>query len=267
MNNIITKLDQKRVMPGAWPLIYKKSADTACLLLHGFTASPQAYLGLSDKLRKEGISHYAPLLLGHGTDVRDLNQINWPQQQDFVEKIFNKLSRQHKKIFLIGESSGGALALRLAAKYADQVSGVVTVCGAVKYPSERFLKTVVPFYRLIYPYPKKVRGADVKDRLAIKERVAYDKVPLKAFERLMRYSDKVIKDLPKVKAPLLILQTLHDHAVAPESADIVYALSGSARKKVVWYPESYHILLVDLEKEKAFKDILHFIKRERDIQV
>jgi len=65
----------------------------------------------------------------------------------------------------------------------------------------------------------------------------------------------------------LILQTLHDHAVAPESADIIYSQAGSKNKKVIWYPKSYHILLVDYEKEKAFQDILEFVEHNRQDRV
>ncbi len=263
MNNIIENLEDP-ILPGAEPFTHinnEQDANVACLLLHGFTASPQAMRGLGSRLKESGISHYAPLLLGHGTDVKQLDKITWAEQEAFVEKVFEKIAKKHKKIVLIGESSGGSLALHLAAKHPDRVSGVVTVCGAVKYPGERFIKTVLPVYKRIRPYPKKVRGADVKDRQAINERVAYRHIPMQAFSGLLKYSKQVIEDLPKLTAPLLILQTLKDHAVAPKSADIIYQNAGSNYKQVLWYPESYHILLIDYEKEKAFTDILDFVKK------
>lgn len=248
-------------MPGGEPFFKKGTKDTACLLVHGFTSTPQTLRELSSILNQNGFSCFAPLLPGHGTAVHDLNYKTWFELEQAVEIELLKLSRQYRKIVLIGESSGGTIVARLSAHYPDKVAGLVTVGGAFLFPLDKVMRTLLPIYKYVQPTQPKVRVADVFDRTALQKRVAYREVPMHAFHRLLNYTRLAVKDLSKVVAPILIMHARQDHTVSPRSVHLLKDRVSSNYKKVIWYTKSYHNLLIDIEKQKVFKDINKFVRR------
>lgn len=251
------------VLPGAEPFSIEApgaTGQTGVLLLHGFTASPQALRELAGRLQEAGFSSVAPLLPGHGTTVKELNRTSWDQIEAAAVEALKSAAARFEKVVIMGESSGGAVALRLAALHPELVDGVVTAGGSLVFPQDRIVRATTPLYRWIRPEQRKLHVADVKDRQALQTRVAYEYIPMHAFHGLLRYNKLVKRDCPLVKAPLLVLQALHDHAVSPKSADFICDSAGSTYKRVVWYPESYHVILIDLEKEQVFRDIVEFVK-------
>lgn len=255
-------------MPGAEPFTYTADGSTACLMLHGFTSTPQTCRELALDLQRRGITSRCPLLPGHGTHVTDLNGRTWFELEAYAERELLALAHNYKKIILIGESSGGTISLRLAAKHPDKVAGVISVGGALVFPFDTVMRTILPIYKHVSPMQRKVRVADVCDRRALKERVAYRYIPMHMFHLLLKYSQLAVKELPQIKAPLLVLHARQDHSVSPRSAEIMRKKAGSRYKKLIWYPRSYHNLLIDLEKQRVFKDIERFVRRvERDRRV
>lgn len=248
------------MLKGAEPFCYDVGSRTGVLLIHGFTASPQALHELGLRLRQAGFSSVAPLLPGHGTTVDDLNRTSWETIQAAAEAALLELAEHVDRVIIVGESSGGSVALRLAAAHPDLVDGVVTVGGSLIFPQDWLLRRLTPLYRWIKPAVRKLHRADIKDRSALETRVAYGYIPLHALNSMLHYNTAARADCPRVRAPLLVLQALHDHAVAPASADVICDTTSSTYKKVIWYPESYHIILIDLEKEQAFRDILDFVR-------
>ncbi|MFH0830530.1 MAG: alpha/beta fold hydrolase [Parcubacteria group bacterium] len=249
------------ILPGAQPFTYPGNDQVACLMLHGFTSTPQTLRELAQILSRRQVTSRAPLLPGHGTHVSDLNGRTWEELEAYAEQELVQLAKTHAKVILVGESSGGTIALRLAVKHREKVAGVVSVGGALVFPLDKVMRTILPIYKRISPMQRKVRVADVCDRRALRERVAYRYIPMHMFHLLMRYAQLAMRDLPEVSAPLLILHARQDHSVSPRSATIMRKLAGSRYKKLIWYPHSYHNLLIDLEKQRVFKDIEHFVRR------
>src|SRR2546429_9501847 len=56
-------------LPGSRPL--------GCLLVHGFTGTPEEMRPLGEALAARGFPVYAVLLAGHGTDVAELARTCW----------------------------------------------------------------------------------------------------------------------------------------------------------------------------------------------
>jgi carboxylesterase len=256
-----TRAQHVEVMLGAEPFTYPGSSAVACLLLHGFTSTPQTLRELAELLQRRGITSRAPLLPGHGTRVTDLNGRTWEELEAYAERELLQLCQTHQKIILVGESSGGTIALRLAVKHPDKIAAVISVGGALVFPLDKVMRTILPIYKHISPMQRKVRVADVCDRRALRERVAYRFIPMHMFHRLLRYSQLAIRELPELKAPLLILHARQDHSVSPRSAELMRKRAGSKYKKVIWYTRSYHNLLIDLEKQRVFSDIERFVRR------
>ena len=58
-----------QIMKEAEP-IFLKGGENACLLIHGLTGSPSEMAYLAERLNTAGYTVKAPLLPGHGTDIK-----------------------------------------------------------------------------------------------------------------------------------------------------------------------------------------------------
>ena len=102
------------VMPGAGTFFFEGS-DVGCLLIHGFTGTPQNIRPLGDFLARRGLTVLAPRLAGHGTTVDEFEQSG---PEDWIATInsgVDQLKRTCSSVFAIGISMGGTLALHLGA--------------------------------------------------------------------------------------------------------------------------------------------------------
>ncbi|GEM_PF-1003834 len=89
--------------------------DQLVLCFHGFTSSPMEFEFLADRLRKERIDFYAPLIQGFGQIRQDmlfkLFKEDWFRE---IIDIYDLLTPRYKRISVVGHSMGGMLACFLA---------------------------------------------------------------------------------------------------------------------------------------------------------
>ena len=119
------------VLPGAEPYRHE-GGEVGVLLCHGFTGSPQSLRPWAEYLAERGLTVSLPLLPGHGTRWQDMQLTGWQDWYAEVDRELRALLERCAQVFVFGLSMGGALALRLAAKHGDAVSGVVVVNPANK---------------------------------------------------------------------------------------------------------------------------------------
>jgi carboxylesterase len=62
------------------------------VLVHGLTGAPAEMKLVARLLHRRGFSVYAPLLAGHGKDVRSLRRSTWQDWLDSVEEAAIRLS-------------------------------------------------------------------------------------------------------------------------------------------------------------------------------
>lgn len=84
------------------------------------------------------------------------------------------------------------------------------------------------------------------------------------YSRFLAFSAAARARLPEITTPALIVQSRNDSTISPESATIV--LDGIATpasdKRIVWFKETEHEMLCDLEADDVVMSILNFV-RER----
>ncbi|MCG8603395.1 alpha/beta fold hydrolase [bacterium] len=233
----------------------RKKHPAGCLLIHGFTGSPNELLDLGHFLSKKKLTVSIPTLPGHGTHSGDLFNYTWKDWFSCVKEQYHLLWEKCEEVFVCGLSMGGALALHLAAH--RPMNGVVALAAAVKPPgwqeySVRILKYAMRFRT-------KRGGEDVKD-VASKEKLAsYRRFPLYAVDQLFRLAAHVRDDLSEVHQPILIIHSKNDHTIPITSSELVFNSVSSADKRKVDLEESYHVITVDVEKERVWNEVWEFI--------
>jgi carboxylesterase len=227
------------------------------LLLHGFTSHVDTVAGLVPHLEAAGIQYEMPILRGHGTRYQDLRGVTARDWYVDAERALIGLWNWVERVVVVGLSMGGLLALELGMRHPDKIAGVVTVAAALKFldPKVKLAPVAARLTRYM-PSPDPFNDAVCRSRYR-----NYPRFPTDAFASLYAYSREIASRLRELHVPIRILQSKKDQIVAPEAANIIYEKVSSPHREIIWYHESGHEMMQDLEAEKVFRDIMEFVRR------
>jgi carboxylesterase len=243
------------LLPGCEPMRHEGS-EIGVLLCHGFTGSPQSLRPWAQHLADQGLSVSLPLLPGHGTCWQDMQLTGWQDWYATVDRELRTLRERCTHVFVFGLSMGGALALRLAARHGDAVSGVVVVNPAMTF--SRPGSFALPVVRHLVRSTKGITSDIAKDGGT---EVGYERVPLHAAYSLRNFLRLVRGELPQVTQPLLVLHSRVDHVVpVTDSAVVLRSVSSTDVTETV-LEHSYHVATLDHDAERVFADSYGFITR------
>ncbi len=228
------------------------------LLLHGFTSHIDTVSGLVPYLEKAGIPYEMPILRGHGTRYQDLRGVTAREWYVDAERALIQLWNYVDRIVVVGLSMGGLLALELAMRHPDKLAGVCTVAAALKF-ADPMTAFTYPLSKVIKYWPSPESFNDPE--LARERNRNYPRFPTDTFAELYSYSQEIADRLIEVHLPIRILQSRKDTIVAPESANILYEKVSTPHREIIWYDQSGHEMMQDMEAEDVFEDIMEFVHR------
>jgi esterase/lipase len=108
-----------------------KKIKYGALLIHGLLDSPFTMRDIGTVLQNEGLLVRAILLPGHGTIPGALLSIDYLQWVDTLRYAIETLANEVEHIFLVGYSTGGALALYHKTHSAN-IAGIIALAPALK---------------------------------------------------------------------------------------------------------------------------------------
>ena len=243
------------VFPGAEPF----SADggrTAALLLHGFTGSPKSMRPWAEHLAAAGLTVRVPRLPGHGTTWQELNRTTWEDWYAVVERELLDLTSSGHDVVVCGLSMGGTLATRLAEEHGQQVQGLVLVNPVYAVHDVRL--RALPLLKHVLP---SLPGISNDIKKPGQDEGAYDRTPLKALHSQTKLWDVVVRDLPRVTQPVLLMRSAEDHVVPPLSAEVFTARVSSSDVTDVVLENCFHVATIDHDAPQIFDESLAFITR------
>lgn len=231
-----------------------EAGPVGVFLSHGLTATCAEVIPLAKRLHAAGYTVAGPLLPGHGTKPEDLNRARWQDWVKSGEDYYQQLKQRCQKVFLGGESMGAVLALYLASEH-PEAAGVLAFAPAIKLnlrPSDllllRLLSPIVPWR----PKPSLDGSANWQ---------GYPVDPFKAAMQLVHFQEQVLKRLPQVRQPLLVMQGRLDRTVHPTVGQIILGRVGSAEKELHWMEKSSHVVIIDQELDEVTRITLEFLSR------
>lgn len=234
---------------------FHKKGKTGVLFLHGFTSSPQDYREMGNYLAKKGITAYGPVLAGHGTTPDDLNTKLWVNWFYDSVKALEFLRKYCNKIYVVGSSMGGNLAILLASRF--KIDGIVLMGTGVKFKYQIPMKIIVPILRLFKDHNgKRIYHGPWKKRFG--DRAHYSVIPLRAFGQILRLMKVSRTVLERVVSPTLIIQSAEDVLLTRKNAfEIFRKVKG--KKRIIWVTNAYHVVLISDHKKRMFEDIHKFV--------
>ena len=122
------------------------------LLVHGLNGDRHDMAEVESALHAEKMVTMNMVLPGHDPDVREQVPIAWKEWTSAVSSELAILKQKCGKVFLVGHSLGGALALYAAAR--EEVAGVVTMCAPLHLhplvtPLVHLIKTITSFLPVV----------------------------------------------------------------------------------------------------------------------
>lgn len=248
------------IIPTTEPFFFPGN-QVGCLLIHGFTGTPKEMRWMGEYLNRQGFSALGVRLTGHATHVDDLIHTQYTDWLGCVEDGYRLLSGTVERIYLLGLSMGGVLALT-AASYLP-VQGVVAMATPYKLPDDWRLNFIDLFAR-VRPYTPKSKdppGSEWFDQEAYRDHISYLQQPTRSVGELNKLCAKMRAALPQVNAPVLLIHSRDDISVLPPNMPAIHADLGSADKSMQWIEKSAHPITRDAQRETVFKMAADFIRR------
>jgi len=225
------------------------------LLVHGFTGSPASMRPWAEFLNSHGYTVMVPLLPGHGTEPKDLNQVKWQEWPAKVESELNLLLQSCDKVFICGLSMGGGTTLNIATRYSKQLAGIILVNPMihVKFVPHQLAWILSRFQKM-----RDSVGDDIK-KPGITE-FGYDSLPIVGVYQLLKMLHYTRKRLHDVTVPMQLFHSVDDHTLPVSNTEIVMKEVNSREKNRIELVNSYHVATMDNDAEIIFENSRVFIQ-------
>ena len=241
------------------------SRPLGCLLVHGFTATPDEMRPLGEALAARGFPVRAVRLAGHGTEVADLAGTRWTDWFASVTEGADRLRQDVPALAVAGMSLGALLALHLAATRPAEVSALV-LCGT---PLElggagvRWLPLLarIPCIARRWATIPKPGGPDIADPAVRAASRSYRAMPLGAVLELLRLQAVVRGEVGRVTQPALLLHGRYDHSVPLANLERVRRSLGSRLIESHVLERSWHVVTLDYDRDKVARLAADFLGR------
>jgi carboxylesterase len=240
----------------------------ACLLVHGFTGSPWDVRPLGEALAAGGFRVRGLRLPGHGTTPSAMLEAG---AGDWLAACEEGLAGfRDQRVAVVGLSMGALLAVVLAARHPDRVQAVVGLAPALRFKDAltRGLRHVRPLLRVaerLHPWVHK-STTDLLDKEARAAAPVLKAWPLRRLEDLWDVQDLARASAAKVRAPVLLAISRHDHVVDVRGArELARRLDHAQSVRFIELEKGAHIMPRDEGRLVLQQEVLSFLRRARTL--
>ncbi len=244
----------KQIIPTAEPF-FMQGGKTACLVIHGFTGAPKEMRPIAEALHKQGLTVMGIRLAGHATHVEDMQRIRYRDWLASVEDGINLLMSAYERVFLVGLSMGGVLALS-AASY-NEVDGVVALAAPFALNPDWRLK-IIRLISLFIPWKKKSHKSKDKKN---SDHIDYPVYPTISIAELNDLTKVMQQEIHRIKAPVLLIYSKSDTQVPIINLEKIKSRLTTDYIEELILEKSGHVITEDVESEIAFAAAYRFIEK------
>lgn len=276
----------RKVMPYTrWPADQTKPAHprAAIICVHGLSGAASDFWPAGEMFSTKNIAVYGMQLRGMGNDPDKPARGDIPNAQRWVDDLLEftkEVKRRHPglPVFWHGESLGSLVVIHTLEQLDDQskiVNGVILSSPVIgfredlpwwKYAALRALIAVNPKKRISL---ESLGNGEVKvtNNSTHKEQMQKTAHYVEFFTlRLFRAVDKMVRNSDKsagtIKIPTLLLYTPNDVFTAPAQLEDFFRRIPAKDKSSVIFEKSYHLILHDVERQKALDELDKWIEKK-----
>lgn len=234
---------------------HHRPTEQAFLLIHGFTACPYEMRELGQLLFARGYNVFGVRLAGHGTTVSDFAKTTGADWEASAQRGLEIAALLGRKVTVIGESMGGALAVLLASSHPGLIHRLILCAPCFEIANPLAYLTRWPLIREMMPQ------TDMGVALEWQRQYWYGKIPTRAVAELVAVAGRAREVAPELEIPVLLIQAKNDQAVRWQGARRFFEKLASTEKSLKLFKPGHHNLTIDLnpQKQQVFDWILNFI--------
>jgi alpha-beta hydrolase superfamily lysophospholipase len=240
------------------------------VLCHGFKSHGGQYLWSADQLAAAGYAVYALDLRGRGNSSGERFYVE--HVDEYVDDVAAtiRIAKQRAPglpVFLLGHSAGGVISCTYALDHQSELAGLICESFAFRVPAPQFalnaikgLSRIAPRLRILDLKPKDfTRDPAALAELNADPLIAGEVQPAITVAALWRADQRLEKEFPTIKIPVLIMHGTQDKATMPAGSQMFYEKAGSKDKTLKLYEGHFHDLLNDIGKEGVMADVKAWI--------
>lgn len=252
-----------------WPAANKQKAKSAILCIHGLGLDNRSFTDFGKEMSSRGYSVYALDVRGFGSWQNSQGQedVSFDECIKDIGSVVNFIkTRETVPVFLLGESMGGAIALRGAAAFGDSFAGVISsVPSAERFQSKTMSLSVAkhilhgganrPFRVGDMVTEQATKSADLADRWKgdIKAKMDMSPKELIKFAIFMRTTKK---ECERIKIPAFLVQGMKDRLVKPAGTYELFDAISADDKDMLIIGKSEHLIFELYKPYKLLLDAL-----------
>lgn len=234
-----------------------EGGEEAVLVIHGYTGIPDELRYFAQRLYEAGYTVVVPRLPGHGTYETDFLSST---AQDWYRKVvdtYSDLAAKHSTIHWVGLSMGALLAILGASQFSARK--IVLAAPALEVLDRRLYLT--PFLRY---FVKRIERKDFSfdgppEYAHIAETYWKYDWPAQAAE-LLKLQRLARKELSRLTAEVMVIVSEKDDTVPLTVLERIQKQASTCNVTSLVLKESGHVVLNDVEKERAAKEVITWLK-------
>lgn len=247
-------------------------ARAVIVLSHGFNSHSGYYVWAAEQLLASGLAVYALDYRGRGKSDGERYYVDRFSDYAGDLGLTVQLARSREPglpLFILGHSAGGVVACNYVLDHPQDIAGLICESFAYRVPAPDFALAVLKGLSHLAPHahvlnlPKKEFSRDPKVVQALIDDplLEHEVQPTRTVAEMVRADERLRRDFPLFKLPLLIIHGTKDAVTRPEGSQEFYAHAGSADKTLKLYEGYFHDPLNDIGKEAVMADIRAWIEK------
>ncbi len=253
-----------------WPS-QEQPAKAAILCIHGLGLDNRSFTGFGHEMQKRGYSVYAMDVRGFGSWLSSPGQedVHFDDTVKDIGTVLHLIKERENNlpVFLLGESMGGAIALRGAAAQGTNIAGVISSVPSAELFQQRRMSMSVAFHLLQGGKNKPFRvgdmvaeGATSNEELAkkwkndAKAKMEMSPKELIKFAVFMRTTKKECEKIEKT--PALLIQGLKDKLVKPAGTVELFEAVSNDDKALLLLGTFDHLIFETFKPSKFLTDAI-----------
>ncbi len=233
-----------------------QSPRAVLLCIHALGLENRAFMPFGREMSRHGFAVYAMDVRGFGAWQSEFGSetVNFERALADIRVLLQITKSKHPNlpVFLVGESMGGALALRAASEFGDKIDGVISSVPSAERYGEAKMASQVALHLLRNPHKPFNIVSDIasqattsKDLIEVwrkdpKAKIGLSPIELIEFDRFMKTTKARCSS---IRTPVIVVQGLADRLVKPAGTYEMFDKINSSDKALIVIGDADHLIL------------------------
>jgi alpha-beta hydrolase superfamily lysophospholipase len=244
------------------------------LIVHGMGEHSGRYEHVADYFVKLGFGVYALDHIGHGRSPGERVYVSSFSEFTHGLTAFSQHVQSEyadKPLFLVGHSLGGLISSVFLLENQSLFDGCILSGAAIEIPEKPSFITysIVDFFAKFFPKMGMLRldsngisrDASVVDKYLNDPLVSKRKLPARTLSEVIKTMTEIQSKAAEIDIPVLIMHGQEDRLTAVEGSKLLFEKVSSRDKSLLIYPNLYHEIFNEPEKEKVLTDVKDWLQK------